>query len=178
MIIEPIHNSTQVELMRQIYNENRQYMETKGPLPERTREAQLEWWDSLDHDKVKAWLHYDLFERLFLSDHNDERKLIGFSMLQNRGSFSTPMFAIKKEYHGKGYGREFIKWYLDRASRPLAGSQLQSNKAICHLNKEFGWKILCSHSGVDHLYHPGPNYWITLHFLDVVKFHHPEENNN
>lgn len=142
MKIVPVEMLSQVEQMRLIYNDNLEALSTR-PLPYRTYEEQIKWWERLDRQRVKAWLHYD----------EEPYRLIGFSMLTHRDGFSTPMFAIRKDEQGKGYGWSFIRHYLEHAEKPLAGVQLQSNKAICHMNKKLGWEISSSQSGIDYLLH-------------------------
>jgi GNAT superfamily N-acetyltransferase len=138
--IVPVETLSQVEHMRLIYNENLAELSTR-PLPERTYEEQVAWWNGLDRQKVKAWLHYD-----------EPYRLIGFSMLTHRDGFATPMFAIRKAEQGQGYGWSFIRHYIEKAGSPLAGAQLQSNKAICHMNEKLGWEIIKSKDGVDYLF--------------------------
>ena len=140
----------QVELMRHIYNDNLDMLSTK-PLPYRTYEAQQEWWN--DNKKfLKAYL-YEPIDR--------PEKFIAFLVLRDRGCFYTPTIAIQKEEWGKKYGQEIIRDYIEKANGPLAGSQLQSNKAICHINKKVGWQIVGEADQpmgkVDLLYHPGIN---------------------
>lgn len=144
MKIVPVETLSQVEQMRLIYNDNLEALSTR-PLPYRTYEEQIKWWEGVDRQRVKAWLHYD----------DKPYRLIGFSMLTSRGDYATPMFAIRKEEQGKGYGWSFIRHYIEKAAKPLAGEQLQSNTAICHMNAKLGWHILDSENGVDYLFHPG-----------------------
>ena len=138
-----ITDLNQVEIMRQIYNNNLDALSTKEKLKYKTSAEQINWWNNLDHTKVMSWLYYD---------END--KPIGFLLLTDRGRFNTPMFALFKEEWGKGYGARIIQDYILQSTKPLAGSQLQSNKAICHLNKKFGWMIISSENGVDYLFRP------------------------
>lgn len=147
LISEPEH----VEIMRHIYNENLDMLATR-PIPYRSYEEQQKWWDENKH-KLKAYLYEPL---------DYPGKFVAFSVLTDRGLFDTPIMAIKKEYQGYGYGEEIVNDYIIKANRPLAGSQLQSNKAICHINKKLGWQIVGqieqTNGMVDLLYHPGINH--------------------
>lgn len=135
----PIVAMEQVLVLRRIYNENREALATV-PLPERTEEEQRDWWCLLDHSRVRLWLHFE------------GEEVIGFSMLTDRGGFETPMFAIAKEHQRKGYARAFIEHYLQKATSPLAGSQLVSNERICRLNAMYGWQVMWERGGVQYLY--------------------------
>jgi len=140
----------QVEIMRHIYNDNLDMLSTKT-LPYRTYEAQQEWWKE-NKSHLKAYL-YEPIDR--------PGKFIAFLLLRDRGGFFTPTFAIQKEEWGRKYGQEIIYDYIEKANAPLSGSQLQSNKAICHINKKVGWIILGESDQpagkIDLLYHPGIN---------------------
>jgi len=146
LITEPI----QVEVMRNIYNDNLDTLATR-PIPYRSYEEQQEWWNSNKHN-LKAYL-YELIDK--------PGKYVAFLVLTDRGLFDTPIIAIKKEDWGSGYGQEIVNDYIEKANRPLAGSQLQSNGAICHINKKVGWQIVgtCNQPNgmVDLLYHQGIN---------------------
>lgn len=140
----------QVELMRHIYNDNLDMLSTK-PLPHRTYEAQQEWWlENRGH--LRAWL-YEPIDR--------PGKFVAFLVLRDRGGFITPIMAMQKEEWGNKYGQEIINDYILKANAPLAGTQLQSNGAICHINKKVGWQIWGQAEQpagtVDLLYHPGIN---------------------
>lgn len=138
----------QVEVMRTIYNDNLDTLATR-PIPNRSYEDQQKWW-SENSSYIEAYLYEDV---------NYPNVYIAFLLLSNRGHFKTPMMAIRKEFWGKGYGESIIIDYIEKAKSPIAGSQLQSNGAICHLNKKLGWQIIetVEHHGekVDLLYHPG-----------------------
>jgi hypothetical protein len=140
----------QIEIMRDIYNENLDMLATI-PIPYRSFEEQQTWWEN-NKQKVKAFLYEPVAQ---------PGKFIAFSLLTDRGDFCTPIMAIKKNEWGKGYGTEIINDYIKKANGPLAGSQLQSNAAICHMNKKVGWQIIDqvkqSNGFVDLLYHPGIN---------------------
>ncbi|MDR0866429.1 MAG: hypothetical protein LBO74_16085 [Candidatus Symbiothrix sp.] len=159
----PVQESWQVELMRHIYNDNLDMLSTK-PLPYRTYEAQQEWWNE-NKKELKTFL-YEPIER--------PGKFVAFLVLRDRGGFYTPIVAIQKEEWGKKYGQEIINDYIEKANAPLAGSQLQSNKAICHINKKVGWQILGEiiqpGGKVDLLYHPGinPNLQNDAQIFDAV----------
>lgn len=144
----PIIDSWQVEVMRHIYNDNLDSLATK-PLPYRNYEEQQQWWTSNKH-QIKGFL----YEPIEIPD-----TFIGFLILRDRGGFQTPTIAIRKEYWGNGYGKELVFDYLEKADGPLAGSQLKSNSAICHLNSKAGWQIIGEkvevNGPVDLLYHPG-----------------------
>lgn len=145
-----IETVDQVEIMRHIYNDNLDMLATTS-IPFRSYEEQQDWW-SENKNNLKAYLY---------EDTQKSGNIIAFSVLTNRGNFYTPIIAIKKNEWGKGYGKEIIADYIEKAEGPLAGTQLQSNLAICHLNKKFGWQII-GHSKqpngmIDFLYHPGSN---------------------
>jgi hypothetical protein len=145
-----ITNAEQVEIMRNIYNDNLDMLSTR-PLPYRNFEEQQQWWKENKHI-LKAFL-YEPIEQ--------PGNYIAFLVLTDRGLFDTPIIAIKKEEWGSGYGQEIVLDYIYKANRPLAGSQLQSNGAICHINKKVGWQIIGQKEQpvgiVDLLYHPGVN---------------------
>ena len=145
-----ILDSWQVEVMRQIYNENLDSLATK-PLPYRTCAAQQQWWDENKHSL-----------RAFLYEPTDRPStFVGFLLLRDRGGFCTPIIALRKEEWGKGYGKELINDYLQKSDGPMAGSQLVSNAMICHLNKKAGWRVLGEREEqngmVQLLFHPGLN---------------------
>ncbi len=146
----PVINPEDVEIMRHIYNDNLDMLATR-PIPYRTFEEQQKWWNENKY-KLKAYLYEPL---------DQPKKFVAFLVLTDRGSFDTPIIAIKKEEWGCGYGQEIVNDYINKANRPLAGSQLQSNKAICHINKKLGWQIVgqreLTNGMIDLLYHPGVN---------------------
>jgi RimJ/RimL family protein N-acetyltransferase len=145
-----VQETWQVERMRHLYNDNLDMLSTK-PLPYRTYEVQQEWWNE-NKKYMKAFLYEPI---------ESPGKFVAFLLLRDRGGFYTPTIAIQKEEWGKKYGQEIIHDYIEKANAPLAGSQLQSNKAICHINKKVGWQILgetIQPAGkVDLLYHQGIN---------------------
>lgn len=138
----------QVELMRNIYNDNLDMLSTK-PLPYRTYEEQQKWWNN-NKIHLRAFLYEPLLK---------PGKYVAFLVLRIRDGFATPTIAIQKEEWGSGYGQEIVCDYIQKANGPLAGTQLQSNSAICHINKKMGWIILGSEEqptgSVDLLFHPG-----------------------
>jgi RimJ/RimL family protein N-acetyltransferase len=146
----PISEQSQVEIMRHIYNDNLDMLATR-PIPYRTYEEQQRWWNENNH-KLRGFLYKPI---------DQPEKFVAFLVLTNRGLFDTPIIAIKKDEWGSGYGQEIVNDYIAKANRPLAGSQLQSNRAICHINKKVGWQIVGqreeSNGIVDLLYHPGIN---------------------
>jgi hypothetical protein len=147
----PIETPTQVEAMRLIYNENLASLATR-PLPYRNEEDQQQWWESNKHC-LRAYL-YEPLERPGV--------VVGFLVLRDRGGFVTPTIALCKDEWGKGFGKELVFDYVIKANGPMAGSQLQSNTAICHLNRKVGWQILGKRDEpecgpVDLLFHPGNN---------------------
>ena len=150
LITVRVTNSSQVELMRQIYNENLDMLATIT-LPHRSAEEQLVWWK-----KNKKHLRAYLFK---LDDNPNE--VVGFISLTDRGSFITPILAIRKCFWGKGYGTEIIDEYLRLAKKPLAGSQLVSNSRIRYMNKKAGWQVVgtasCNNGEIELLYHPNNN---------------------
>lgn len=134
-----------IERLRTLYNSAIQFLATH-PIELRSREAQAAWWNSTDHDKVTVHLY---------SPVDNPWEIAAFSMVTDRGSFVTPMFAIAKNYWGKGYGEEIILHYLALAGgKPLRGEQLISNGAICHLNEKLGWQVLMEKEGTQFLFHP------------------------
>jgi RimJ/RimL family protein N-acetyltransferase len=157
----------QVEVMRNIYNDNLDMLSTI-PLPFRTSEDQQIWWNE-NKQKLSAFLYEPL---------DQPGKYIAFLVLTNIGLFDTPIIAIKKEEWGSGYGQEIVKDYISKANRPLAGSQLQKNAAICHINRKVGWQILGERNEingvVDLLYHPGINQNIEnpeYIYKTILKYH-------
>ena len=121
----------QVEIMRHIYNDNLDMLSTR-PLQANDYYTQQKWWNE-NKDKLCGYL-YEPLDR--------PGKFVAFLVLTDRGNFDTPIIAIQKEEWGAGYGQEIINDYIEKANRPLAGSQLQSNGAICHINKKVGWQIV------------------------------------
>lgn len=140
----------QVELMRCIYNDNLDMLSTK-PLPYRSYEEQQLWWAE-NEKNMKAYLYEPV---------SKSGKFVAFLVLRVRDGFFTPTIAIQKEEWGSGFGQEIVRDYIEKANGPLAGTQLQSNAAICHINKKVGWIIVGEGSlpngKVDLLYHPGIN---------------------
>lgn len=150
LISHRINEAWQVEIMRTIYNDNLDMLSTAN-IPYRTYDDQQAWWE--ENNKIM---------KAFLYEKADEPgTYIAFLVLTDRGGFYTPIIAIKKEEWGKGYGKEMILDYIEKANGPLAGSQLQSNTAICHLNNKNGWEIVGKVNkptgAIDLLYHPGIN---------------------
>lgn len=139
-----------VELMRCIYNDNLDMLSTH-PLPFRTYEEQQIWWK-----EASVYSEAYLYE-----PYSKPGKYVAFLLLRHRSGFCTPTIAIQKEEWGSKYGQEIVKDYIIKANGPLAGTQLQSNKAICHINKKVGWQILSStgdgNERIDLLFHPGVN---------------------
>ncbi len=141
----------QVELMRHIYNDNLDMLSTK-PLPYRSYDEQQKWWEESKHF-LNAYL-YEPIEK--------PGKFVAFLVLRQRNGFMTPTIAIQKEDWGSGYGQEIVLDYINKANCPLAGTQLQSNKAICHINKKVGWQVIGEQEQapigkIDLLFHPGIN---------------------
>lgn len=157
----------QVETMRKIYNQNLDMLATR-PLPYREYQEQQEWWNN-NKQNLRGFLY---------EPKNEIGNFVAFLVLTNRGLFDTPIIAISKNEWGSGYGQEIVNDYLIKSNRPLAGSQLQSNKAICHINKKVGWQIVgerIEENGiVDLLYHPGINTEIrnTDEIINAVLKHH------
>ena len=139
-----------VELMRVIYNENIDMLSTHKLLY-RTYEEQQAWW--LDASKHSVAYLYQPYSK--------PGKYVAFLLLRKRDGFSTPTIAIQEEEWGSKYGQEIVQDYIKLANGPLAGSQLQINKKICHINEKFGWKIIGEQGEgelkIDLLYHPGVN---------------------
>jgi RimJ/RimL family protein N-acetyltransferase len=175
-----ISDPSQVEVMRHIYNENLESLSTKT-LPYRTYEAQQQWWDE-NKRNLRAFL-YEPVER--------HGTMVGFLVLRDRGGFYTPTIALRKEEWGNGYGKEIVYDYIQKANGPMAGSQLKSNAAICHLNKKAGWQVLgerAEESGmIELLVHPGtdPQKEITpsvfaaiLDYLDMKPTDIPKDQKN
>lgn len=158
----------QVELMRCIYNENLDMLSTK-PLPNRSYEEQQMWWEENKRD-MKVFLYEPI---------SKPGKFVAFLVLRIRDKFCTPTIAIQKEEWGSGFGQEIVKDYINKANGPLAGTQLQSNSAICHINKKMGWIILGEENRVsgkvDLLFHPGVNpknkctYQTFINILNYLK---------
>jgi RimJ/RimL family protein N-acetyltransferase len=158
----------QVELMRVIYNDNLDMLSTK-PLPYRSYEEQQLWWEE-NNKNMKAYLYEPV---------SKPGKFVAFLVLRIRDGFFTPTIAIQKEDWGGGFGQEIVRDYIEKADGPLAGSQLQSNAAICHINKKVGWIIVGeesqSNGKVDLLYHPGVNpkrrctYEVFMNILDYLE---------
>lgn len=146
----PINEPWQIELMRNIYNDNLDMLSTH-PLPYQTYENQQQWWTE-NKGALKAYL-YEPIDR--------PGKFVAFLVLRNRGGFFTPIIAMQKEEWGNKYGQEIVNDYILKADAPLAGTQLQSNKAICHINQKVGWQIWGQREQpagiIDLLYHPGLN---------------------
>jgi anaerobic selenocysteine-containing dehydrogenase len=138
----------QVEIMREIYNDNLTTLSTK-PLPYREYDEQQEWWQQ-NKDTVDAYLYRSPED----SDH-----YVGFMALRDRGGFHTPIMAFRKIDWGKGYGKEATYDYIAKAKGPLAGTQLKSNIAICKINVAVGWEVLTeketSNGTIQLIYHPG-----------------------
>lgn len=148
LIYSLIKDPNQVEAMRLIYNDNLDMLATR-PLPRREYQEQQDWW-SENKSQLQAYL-FEIGE--------NPGKPMAFLVLRNRGGFYTPIIAIEKSHWGKGFGREIIKEYINLAKGPLAGSQLRSNKSICHLNQQSGWIVIGErqeqNSMVELLFHPG-----------------------
>lgn len=145
-----VSTSHHVELMRCIYNDNLDMLSTH-PLPYRTYEEQQEWWQ-IASTYSEAYLY---------EPYSKPGKYVAFLLLRYRAGFCTPTIAIQKEEWGSKYGQEIVKDYILKANGPIAGTQLQSNKAICHINSKLGWQILgtkkIGEKYVDLLFHPGIN---------------------
>ena len=156
----------QVEIMRTIYNDNLDMLATM-PIPYRTYEDQQNWWKQ-NNKILKAFLY---------KKAESPDSFVAFLVLSDRGGFYTPIMAIKKEEWGKGLAKEIIPDYIEKAGGPLAGSQLQSNGAICHLNKINGWQIVDKidqpTGAIDLLYHPGINPNVPdreVIYLEIIEY--------
>ena len=134
-----------VEVMRNLYQSCKPWLEVSGPLPNRTAEEQQAWWNEMPHPKV-AYLYVDI---------DKPWEFIAFSIIQRKGSFSTPIFAIHPAQHRRGLGEVILRHYLQVADGPLAGSDKLSNGAIVHLNDRNGWQVLEIQDGVRKMFHPG-----------------------
>ncbi len=162
----PVTEKWQVELMRHIYNDNLEMLSTH-PLPYREYQEQQDWWE-----ENKKHLRVYLYEPI-----EKPGKFVAFLVLRIREGFCTPTIAIQKEEWGSGYGQEIVNDYIIKADGPIAGSQLQCNKAICHINNKVGWQII-GESGegelkIDLLYHAGinkENKCTKEVFLNILKY--------
>ena len=134
--------------MRHIYNENLDSLATK-PLPYRNYDDQQQWWETNKHS-LKGFLYETI---------DQPGEVVGFLVLRDRGGFYTPTIALRQEDWGKGYGKEIVYDYIQKANGPMAGTQLKSNAAICHLNQKAGWQILGEREAdnglIELLFHPG-----------------------
>ena len=145
-----IEEPWQVELMRILFNDNLATL--SKPLPSRTYEEQQQWWNE-NKSHLTAYL-YEPVDR--------PGKFVAFLLMRDRGGFSTHTIIIQKEEQGKKYGHEIVFNHLEKANGPIAATQLQSNKAICHINEKAGYIVLGEKdhpdSGkTDIIYHPGYN---------------------
>lgn len=163
LISTSISEPWQVEVMRHIYNENLETLASK-PIPFQTYENQQAWWHSNKH-KLKGYL-YEPIDR--------PGKFVAFLILTDRGGFFTPIIAVQKEEWKKGYGKLLVEDYVKKANGPLAATQLQSNTAICYLNKNIGFHVLGEgeqpNGKVELIYHPGinPEQKMTAHIFDAI----------
>lgn len=134
-----------IDTVRRIYNATIADLATK-PLKPNTWDHQYIWWRNIDFDKTVIHAY---------CPEPWPGVIVAFSKVTYRGDHCTPLFAIDPEWHGRGFGEEIIQHYLSVARpKPLRGSQLVSNGAICHLNEKAGWQIESTVDGVQHLYHP------------------------
>jgi RimJ/RimL family protein N-acetyltransferase len=156
-----------VEALRVLYIEALADLSTR-PLIANTPEQQQTWWANLSLETTTIWL---------LSEPERPWDIIGFVKLTHReGGIVTPMFALAKRVHGKGYGREVIQFYLHHARyHTLRGTQLVSNKAICHLNKLAGWVVVSEADGVQHLFHRNDSDYPERVYNEIMRYHNGED---
>ncbi len=148
LIARTVREPWEVEVMRQIYEKTLPWLEQSGrPLPRRTPIEQQNWW--FDRE---VGMHAHLYTTV-----DEPWEFIAFSLVQEKGEyFSTPLFGILPEHHGKGYGEVILRNYLRVAGGPLAGSDRIDNPAITKLNDRNGWQVIgITDDGVRKLYHPG-----------------------
>lgn len=150
-----------VVLLGEMYNGALDQLSTK-PLRRNTPEEQLAWWAALPQEVV---VH-------LYSPVEEPWRIVAFSMVRDRGTFCTPMFAVVPGEHGKGYGAEIIRHYLSVAwPKPLVGSQLVSNGAIRHLNNRYGWEVTEVRDGVEYLFHPSGRDYPQSTYDEIIRYH-------
>jgi len=140
-----------IEIMRNLFAAGTSGYSREVFIP--TAPEQQEWWKTLPHDKVKAFLWRD-----------DERpwEIVAYSLITDCGTFASPVFAVAPMFQGRGYGDQIIKHYIATAGKPLRGQQLVSNGAIRKLNARNGWVVvrkstaLWTNPDIEYLEHPGP----------------------
>ena len=163
LIPSPVSSLEDVEEMRKIFNECREFM-TK-PLAHITPSQQGKWWKELPNNvkRFKAFIYRDAGE------------IVAYSLLQwhNDGRI-TPLFGIISTARGKNIARQIIQHYLSEADGPLHGEELSSHKAIIKMNQEAGWELVREENGVRYLYHPNekatqryPNYETILEYWSL-----------
>ncbi len=164
-----ITTEEQVEIMRIIYNENLDMFTRQ--LTCNTYEQQQEWW-KLNKDKLRAYLYEQI---------DNPGEFLAFLVFTDRNLFCTPTIAIKRAFWGQGFGKEIVNDYIQKTEKPMAGSQLKSNAAICHLNKKAGWQIIgegdTENGKVDLLFHPGLNL-VNNNIDEIMKAVWEYHNNN
>lgn len=132
-----------IERVREIYNEALPLLATK-PIPTRTYDEQQDWWQSVDHEKVRLYVYM-----------NEPGDIVGFALLTDRGNTVTPMVAIAAKHRDRGYGQEIMRHYLDAAKpKPMICQSLVENKAINMLNVLMGWQLAGRKGDVFTYYHP------------------------
>lgn len=155
----PLSHPYLIERLRVIYNGARADLSTR-PLREHTPESQLAWWEELDHKKVTVHLY---------SFRTKPWSIMGYSMVTDRGIYSTTMHAVAEEYRGCGFSGEMMDhMYALTHGRPLVATSLSSNKSIRRWNTVKGWKLYTEAEGVQYLYLPNGTSWPEAVYHEIV----------
>ena len=145
-VLPGVHPSL-LERVREIYNENLSDLATK-PLTYLSSRQQQTWWTSIDHTKITLHVY---------SPAETPWDICAFSKVTDRGSFSTPIYAVDKRWWRRGYGTEIIRHSIEVAGKPLYAEHLLANEVIRRIHMRAGWASLGMYDGVEYLYHPGLN---------------------
>lgn len=161
LLVMPVKELWQVEIMRQIYNQCLEgYTKQLEPIGEY---EQQEWWSG--QDGTRAYLYLPVREPW---------RFIGFSCLRALGDQAmSPIMGIKPDERGKGYGRAVVQHYIEMANMPMIGESLVGNTAINTINSQLGWKVMREEDGVLKLFHPHkvPDARQQECYDEIVRYH-------
>jgi len=140
-----VREPAQVEAMRQIRNECRQYMTHSQR--EITPEQQEAWWRGLDHDNTLAYL--------FTEPEKDE-DYVGYGLVRRIDGKMNVSYGLRSSARGRGLGTEMVQFILDACQGDAWGDLLESNTAIWHIDQKLGFVELSRTDGVITCHRPWP----------------------
>ena len=139
-----VRTSEQVEALRQIRNECREWM--THDQSEITPEQQKEWWRRIDPNNTFAFLFTEGYNKDFL----------GFCLLRREDGRLFTTYGLRKEVRGRRLGYELVEQATLACQEDAYADQLEGNIAVWKAHKAAGWIECYRKNGLIHMYRPWP----------------------